>query len=398
MGRRDTRMSISMAARRIFLPCAAVLIVLAVHARASVQPANLAATVAANVVLQQQQHAYLNVLHETQDAWTYQKDANTLKAYALRNLLNQNLAMANAKVYYGDLRDRLTRRNSQLNNWNMALNSSVQLNERIEKFTNQSNCLLDDQTEALDAQNVALLNDIGVLRTREDPRTFGLTLARQESVHRKLSEKITWEKVEEISLAHRALKETFAQRSHRLWGEKRDLDTKNDHLEAYIPTLKMQRDLQQAIKLSETWKKRTEETRRTNYADQVPALEASRNALFATLKRLRIDNQKLREHKGHVEMQRASIRQDLLLQKTGEIDSLLQKNAANEHADKMTELYNAARVERDALLHESRTATHTSHDKEHDAILCQEHNRELSKDIAYLTHQNNVLVEHCTAL
>jgi len=160
----------------------------------------------------------------------------------------------------------------------------------------------------------------------------------------------------------------------------------------------MQRDLQQAIKLSETWKKRTEETRRTNYADQVPALEASRNALFATLKRLRIDNQKLREHKGHVEMQRASIRQDLLLQKTGEIDSLLQKNAANEHADKMTELYNAARVERDALLHESRTATHTSHDKEHDAILCQEHNRELSKDIAYLTHQNNVLVEHCTAL
>ena len=162
------------------------------------------------------------------------------------------------------------------------------------------------------------MNDIGVLRTREDPRTFGLTLARQESVHRKLSEKITWEKVEEISLAHRALKETFAQRSHRLWGEKRDLDTKNDHLEAYIPTLKMQRDLQQAIKLSETWKKRTEETRRTNYADQVPALEASRNALFATLKRLRIDNQKLREHKGHVEMQRASIRQDLLLQKTGE--------------------------------------------------------------------------------
>ena len=76
---------------------------------ATVQPANLAATVAANVVLQQQQHHYLNVLHETQDAWTYQKDANTLKAYALRNLLNQNLAMANAKVYYGDLRDRLTR-------------------------------------------------------------------------------------------------------------------------------------------------------------------------------------------------------------------------------------------------------------------------------------------------
>ena len=40
----------------------------------------------------------------------------------------------------------------------MALNNSVQLNERIEKFTNQSNCLLDDQTEALDAQNVALVS------------------------------------------------------------------------------------------------------------------------------------------------------------------------------------------------------------------------------------------------
>lgn len=160
----------------------------------------------------------------------------------------------------------------------------------------------------------------------------------------------------------------------------------------------MQRDFQQAIKLSETWKKRTEETRRTNYADQVPGLEASRDALFATLKRLKLDNAKLREHKSHLEMQRASIKQDLLLQKTGEIDALLQMNAANEFADKMESLYNDARTERDQLLLQSATAAHTSHNKEHDDILCQEHNRALAKDNAYLTHQNNVLAEHCTAL
>ena len=66
----------------------------------------------------------------------------------------------------------------------MALNSSVQLNERIEKFTNQSNCLLDDQTEALDAQNVALVSCQAHSSELAYPHAVGivkllLTVARQ---------------------------------------------------------------------------------------------------------------------------------------------------------------------------------------------------------------------------
>ena len=91
----------------------------------------------------------------------------------------------------------------------------------IENLVNQSHRKLNDETEALDAQNVALvlhrlltllllahrlvlqLAEIGAKRadwiagqTRysqaNEPRTFGLTLARQESVHRKLAEEMVF--------------------------------------------------------------------------------------------------------------------------------------------------------------------------------------------------------------
>lgn len=386
------------ASRGAFPACAAVLITLLVHTQATVQPVDLAASRTAITQLQVEQHQYLNTLHETQDKWTFQKDANTLKAYAMRNLLNQKLAMTNARIYYQDLRERLTRRNVQLTAWNLALNNSIQLNEIIEKGVNQTNCLLDDQSEALDAQNVALLNDIGAYRTREDQRTFGLTLARQESVYRKLAEKATWESVEAESLAQRAIKEQYAISSHHLWGEKADLDVKNDKLEAHVPTLMLQRDFHETVKLSETYKKRNENIRRQNYADQVPGLESTRNTLFARLKRLRMDNFKLREHKSHLEMQRAATKQDLLLQKTGEIDSLLQKNAAEEFSATMETLYAQAEADRDMFLSQS-TAAAQSRSFKHDANTdCQETNRELAKDNAYLTHQNNLLAEHCTGI
>lgn len=371
------------------------------------QPTTLGAAVSANAALQVEQHNQLNELHLMQDGWTRAKDSNTLLHYAIRNTQNHLLATSNARLYHADVRQRLNERNTQLFNWNVALNNSVQMNEFIiENLVNQSHRKLNDETEALDAQNVALLAEIGAKRadwiagqTRysqaNEPRTFGLSLARQESVHRKLAEEITWEKVEEISLAHRDSKEHFAGTSHALWGQKNDLDVRNDYLETQVPTLKFQRDLQETLKLQETYKKKSEALRHANYKAQVPALESTRNSLLTTLKRLRIDNQKLREHKNHLEEERATLQQDLLIQKTGEINSLLEFNANEEYHQKMKTLFNQKKNARDAasIAPDPQNGALT---KEHESIVCQEHVRELSKDNAYLQHQINVLNEHCT--
>jgi len=390
------------------IPAVISALLMVVGVRGTEQPADLATTAANVKTLQTEQHHYLDELHVWHDSWTRAKDSNTLLAYAIRNTQNQQLATENARVYHADVRTRLNERNSQLYQWNVALNASVQANERlIVDFVNQSHRQLSDETEYLDEQNEALLNDIGAKRAlwadgqtrysqENEPRTFGLTLARQESVHRKLSELATWEKVEATALAHRTQKEHFAGTSHQLWGEKRDLDVKNDLLETHIPTLKFQRDMQQTLKLAETYKKRSEELRHQNYLSQVPALETTRDTLLATLKRLRIDNEELRENKGALEEERATLQQDVLLSKIGEVNSLLEFNANEEQHQKMKTLYETNRAAREASEQTNAVTQNNALTAEHNAIVCEENVRELSKDNAYLQHNIAVLTEHCT--
>lgn len=357
------------------------------------QPTTLASAITSNAALQVEQHNQLNELHVMQDRWTRAKDLNALFRPAIESTRTKLLATTNAQANHANIRQRLQERNTQMHNWNVALDNSVQQNEAEIKAVNQSHRKLNDETEALDAQNLALLTEVGA-NVYAGPRTSGLTLARQESVHRKLAEKITWDKVEQISLAHRSQKEHFSETTRQLSREKNDLDVRNDYLEMQVPTLKFQRDLQETLKLQETYKKKSEALRQTNYQAQVPGLESSRNALLATLKRLQIDNQKLREHKSHLEEERATLQQDLLIQKTGEINSLLEYNAHEEQHQKMKSLFDAKQPNFADVA--AANLVRVAGNLEHDTNVCEEDVKELTKANAHLQHQINVMDEHCT--
>lgn len=340
-------------------------------------------------------------LYNMQDDWKMQLDHNTLLANERRNLQYANNAMTNLNSYYREVKYRNIVRNAQLYAENNAYNASVQFNEAMIKFINQTNFWLDRDTESLDAQNIELLAEIGALRngntvgTGSGVRTFGLTRQRQNSVQRKLLNYADWQQVMAESLAMRALKRWHIIQTTRLRGEKNNEIVKNTGLEMHVVTLTAQRNLEQTWKLMETHKKRNMNTRRDNYRDQVPALLAKQLALEANLKTLVIQNARLRELAGEHEEERIDRKKDRDLQKWNYVEALLQRNTAVTYRDKMKSWFETTKSERDVL--QTKLAAKTTSDANHMIRLtdCEEENRFLEQHKLVLKQRNTLLRTNC---
>lgn len=345
----------------------------------------------------QHQTAHDN-LFNTQDQWKKELDHNTLLQYERRNLQYSDNAMSNLNSYFTNQKLRLIQRNAMLDAENNAYNASVQFNEGMIKFINQTNVWLDSQSERLDAQNIELMAEVGVLRdghTDSSGRTFGLTRQRQNSVQRKLIETANWNMIESQAKAERALKEHYIIATTTLRGKKNNADVLNQGLEAHVPTLTAQRNVEQTQKLMETHKKRNMNTRRANYAAQVPALEASRKMLEAKLKTLVIRNARLRELQGELEERRIDVKKDRDVQKWNYVEALLQKNAAYKYSQTMMASYNTAKAARDTQQTALADFTTKQWNSEIRLTDCEENNRFLEQHKLVLNQRNALLRANC---
>merc|ERR1712159_844736 len=98
------------------------------------------------------------------DKWKMHLDWHTLKQNERLNLQYGNNAMVNLNAYYRELNYRNIQRNEQLYSENQAYNASVQFNEALIKYINQSEYALQRDSSFLDHQNIELMAEIGVLR------------------------------------------------------------------------------------------------------------------------------------------------------------------------------------------------------------------------------------------
>lgn len=359
---------------------------------------NLAQSAAAVKTFIQLRKDMQNVMTNTQDIWKRELDHNTLLQYERRNLEYGNNAMSNANMYYQELKYRLLTRNAQLEAENNAYNASVQLNEQVIKFINQTNMWLDTHSEALDAQNIELMAEVGVLRDGHvdaSGRTFGLTRQRQNSVQRKILNHATWQAVQTLAHADRVLKEKEIKDVTLLRVKKNEAMVANTGHEPHVATLTAQRNMQQTQKLLETHKKRNMETRRDNYKVQVPALTASQLALEAELKSLVIENDRLREIQREREEQRLDIKKDRDLQKWNFIHALLQKNKFLTYAAAMKQAWNATYIERDAIQAELANKTTLRANAMVSLTDCEEENRVLTQHKSVLKQRNAMLCANC---
>merc|ERR1711988_146476 len=133
----------------------------------------------------------------------------------------------------------------------------------------------------------------------------------------------------------RALKKDYIVKTTTLRGKKNNEIVKNTGLEMHVVTLTAQRNLEQTWKLMETHKKKNMNKRRDNYRDQVPALIAKQLVLETKLKKLVIENARLRELQCEHEEERIVRKKDRDLQKWNYVEALLQRNAAVTYRDKM---------------------------------------------------------------
>lgn len=340
-------------------------------------------------------------LHTTHDQWKMNLDHNTLLQYERRNLQYANNAMQNLNAYYREMKQRNIDRNEQLYSENQAYNASVQFNEALIKYINQSYYALARDSSALDAQNIELMAEVGALRdgnTDVTRRTFGLTRQRQNSVQRKLLNWANYKAIEALAHSMRADKKHFKIQTTRLRGEKNNHHVNNQGLEMHTVTLTAQRNLEETLKLMEVYKKRNMEKRRDDFQAMASTLETSRNQLEADLKSIVIENARLRELNSEYLTHRLDVKKERDLQKWNYVNALLQRHSAVTYRNKMKQLYDAELIERDthqtALANEVSTTllTHTNFVSLTD---CEEENRYLEQHILSLTQRNAQLRNNC---
>lgn len=337
-------------------------------------------------------------LHKLYDEHKRQYDYNTLRANERRNLQYANNAMQNLNAYYRELKYRNIARNEQLYAENQAYNASVQFNEGLIKYINQSYYSLARDASMLDAQNIELMAEIGALRngnTGVTARTFGLTRQRQNSVQRKLLNHANYKAVEALAHTMRAKKETNIVQTTRLRGEKNNEIVKNQGLEMHTVTLTAQRNLEQTSKLMETFKKRNMEERRSIYHSSANTLEANRALLEEKLKQLVISNARLRETNSEYLTQRLDVKKDRDQQRWNYIEALLQRNAVIEYKSAMQNQYEAAKRARDVMQAEIARDVSSEAQRFVQLTNCEEENRHLEQHILVLTQRNAGLRNNC---
>jgi len=344
-----------------------------------------------------------DLLHKKHDDWKMYLDDNNLVAYERRNLQYANNAMQNLNAYYRELKYRNIMRNEQLYSENQAYNASVQFNEALIKYINQSEYALQRDSSFLDHQNIELMAEIGVLRDGSyenaadgtGRRTFGLTRQRQSSVQRKLLNYATYKAVEAEAHAMRAIKKSNIVDMTRLRALKNNEMVKNTGLEMHTVTLTAQRNFEQTSKLRMTWKKKNMKERKDLYTAKANTLETSRMALEEVLKDMVIENARLRELNSEYLTQRLQVKIDRDLQKHNYIEALLQRNSARTYRDKMIEQYNDAKTRRDASQTDLHTHVSTEASKFVALTDCEENNRHLERHISILKNRNAGLRNNC---
>jgi len=274
----------------------------------------------------------------------------------------------------------------------------VQFNEALIKYVNQSYYGLSRDASFLDAQNIELMAEIGVLRdgnTALGGRNFGLTRQQQNSVVRKRNNYDNYIAVETLSHTTRALKKTAIEYTTSLRGLKNNEQQKNIGLEVHPPVLTQQRNFETTTKMKQVARKKAMVQRRSMYNSAANTLEASRETLEATLRDLVIKNGRLRELNSEYLTHRLDAKRDRDQQKWNYIETLLQRNVADTYATSMKTQYEAKLVERDA----DQTNLETAVTAESDAFIsltdCEEENRHLEKHISQLTQRNHLLNNNC---
>lgn len=345
-------------------------------------------------------------LYTEQDKWKMELDHNTLLSYEKRDLNAKHNAMAYSTHYYNQLYYRTWLRNEQLHNENTVTNSTVQVFEQLIKDYKQRHFWWSRDTEALDDQNKMLMREVGAIHNGNTgngdsqsggagSRTFGLTKHRQDSVHRKLLNDAYYKAVDDISLVMRADKEKYINHAVEARVLKNNAVVDNTGIESHVVTLTAQRNYELTRKLIETNKKKNEDVRRAQYLAEANALEAKQKLLEESLKKVVMQNERLRELQKEHEEERIDRKKDRDMQKWQYVEALLQKNAAVTYRDKMIDGYNVERAARDNWLLRMSQSADRQATYEVSLTDCEEDNRHLVQHKKALTQRNSFLRKNC---
>lgn len=345
-------------------------------------------------------------LYTEQDAWKMELDHNTLLSYEKRDLIGKHAAMKYSQMYYNQLYYRTWNRNEQLHAENTALNATVQNFEQLIKNYKQRHFWWSRDTEALDQQNKDLMKEVGAIHNGNTgngdsqsggpgARTFGLTKHRQDSVHRKLLNDAYYKAVDTLALAMRADKEKYINHAVEARVLKNNAVVDNTGIESHVVTLTAQRNYELTRKLIETHKKKNEDKRRAQYLAEANALDAKQRLLEAELKKLVMQNERLRELQKEHEEERIDRKKDRDMQKWQYVEALLQRNAAVTYRDKMIAGYTQERATRDAWLKRLSESADRQATYEVSLTDCEEENRHLEQHKMQLTQRNAFLRKNC---
>ena len=195
--------------------------------------------------------------------------------------------------------------------------------------------------------------------------------------------------------ARKAEKETQFKLTISERGDYNDANVKSTTLEQHTVTLEAQRKKQEEDKLAITQKKKDMKERLYAYSVRRTSETSKRAALEQTLRKLIIDNARLKELNTEHSDARIRALADRDKHRQDYIENLLERNAAITYRDKMKAGFDAEVASRKSIQAALRVVEEKALELEFKRAKCENEDRIFRRELAELNKKNADLSAHC---